>query len=268
MKKKNNLKISIITVSYNSKKTIEDTIDSVLSQTYENIEYIIVDACSSDGTQHILERKKNNIDHIIVEKDKGMYDALNKGIKISSGDIIGILHTDDIYKDTNVIKKIMESFNIKEDIDICLSDIVFFSGQVDKPKIIRKMSAKNFRPWQQRFGWMPPHPGMFIKKTLFEKIGFYKLSYKIAADYEFSLRAFADKKTKYIITNYCSVLMRQGGASTKNYKSNLLISKEMMKACGENRIYTNNLFIVSRLPIKLMLKIIDRIHTLVFSGIK
>ena len=252
---KGNPKVSIITVSYNNADTIEDTIQSILSQTYENLEYIVIDACSDDGTKNILDRYKNNIDHIIIENDEGMYDGLNKGIRASTGDIIGILHTDDVYKDNFVIQKIMDTFKTNTESDICLSDIAFFNGKSENPEVLRKMSAKSFRPWQLKFGWMPPHPGMFVKKDLFEKIGFYSLSFKIAADYEFSLRAFLNKSVKYHTVNSCSVLMREGGASTKDYKSKLLISKEMKQACDMNNIYTNDLFLFSRLPIKLILKI-------------
>ena len=258
MKKKGNSKVSIITVSYNNIDTIEDTVQSVLSQTYQNLEYIVIDACSNDGTKDILEKYKNSIDHVIIENDKGMYDGLNKGIKASTGDIIGILHSDDVYKDSFVIEKIIDTFKTNTNSDICLSDIAFFNGKPEDPKVLRKMSAKSFHPWQLKFGWMPPHPGMFVKKNLFEKIGFYSLSFKIAADYEFSLRAFLNKEVKYHKANVCSVLMREGGASTKDYKSNLLISKEMRLACDMNNIYTNDLFLFSRLPIKLIFKIIDQ----------
>ena len=157
------MKVSLITVSYNSKSTIQQTIDSVNSQTYHDIEYIVVDSCSQDGTQEILRDNKDCIDHLIIEKDEGIYDAMNKGIEASTGDLIGIINSDDYYKDITVISDIVGWISSNKEFDAILTDISFVNKE---SYYVRKVSAKNFKSWLLRFGWMPPHPGMFLKRKV------------------------------------------------------------------------------------------------------
>tara|TARA_B100000029_G_scaffold495416_1_gene560390 strand:+ start:334 stop:1131 length:798 start_codon:yes stop_codon:yes gene_type:complete len=250
-------KVSIITVSNNSVKTIAETIESVKNQTYKNIEYIVIDNCSKDGTIEVLEKYKKYIGKLIIEPDKGIYDAMNKGIRNSSGEVIGILNSDDFYKDKFVIESIMENFDRDHTLEAVLSDIYFFKESSTHHRIVRKVTAQSFKPWKLRFGWMPPHPGIFLKKETQKEVGYYKTDYQIASDFEFCLRLFFNRQTSYSISNICSVLMREGGISTKSYKNNFLISSEIIRACRENNIYTNFIFIFSRLPIKMALKIKD-----------
>lgn len=254
------MKFSLITVSYNSVSTIEETIKSVLNQSYKNIEYIVIDGSSTDGTQDVINKYKNNISKVVIEPDHGIYDAMNKGIQVATGEIIGILNSDDVYKNENIIENIFKEIDADVSADAYLTDIAFFEGTISSPKLLRVVRAKNFEPWKLRFGWMPPHPGMFIRKEVFKNIGNYDLSFTIASDYEFCIRAFCKAKMKFKSLDLRSVYMREGGVSTRNFKSNVIISKEIMKACKKNLFYTNYLFVLSRLPFKLLSKYIDKIR--------
>ena len=249
------MKVSLITVSYNSKRTILQTIDSVNSQTYHDIEYIVVDSCSQDGTQEILRDNKDCIDHLIIEKDEGIYDAMNKGIEASTGDLIGIINSDDYYKDINVISDIVGWISSNKEFYAILTDISFVNKESYD---VRKVSAKNFKSWLLRFGWMPPHPGMFLKRKVIHNIGLYDTSYSIAADFEYCVRLFLINKIDFSYFPLTSVLMREGGVSTKNIFSNFIITKEMLRALKSNNIYSNIFILLLRLPIKLFFKYLSR----------
>ena len=249
------MKVSLITVSFNSKNTITDTIKSVKSQTYKDIEYIIVDSCSDDGTQEILRNNRGNIDHLIIEKDKGIYDAMNKGIRASSGDLIGIINSDDFYKDNNVISNVVSMAKKNTTLDVILTDISFINKRNDE---IRKVSSKRFKTWLLRFGWMPPHPGMFMRRKALNKIGFYDISYKIAADFEYCIRLFYLHGINFGYLKLTSVFMREGGISTQNILSNMIITKEMLRALRFHKIYSNTIILILRLPIKFLIKYLSR----------
>src|SRR5450759_205999 len=164
-----NLTVSIITVSYNSVGTISDTINSVLSQTYQNIEYIIIDGSSVDGTIELVQSFGKRISKFVSEPDKGIYDAINKGIRLATGDIIGILHSDDFFYNKFVIEKVVKSF-VDNDIDAVIGDVQFVDPQKTS-KIVRQYSSKNFNPSKFRFGFMPAHPGFYVRRDLFENLG-------------------------------------------------------------------------------------------------
>ena len=242
---------SVITVCFNSQKTIRQTIQSVLSQKYKNYEYILIDGGSSDNTVKIISEYKSPKIKMISEKDKGLYDAMNKGIKLSKGKFICILNSDDHYVNENVLFNVQKS--LEDRTDIALSDISFFKSTGNKLVNTRKVKSSWFHPKKLKWGWMPPHPGMFIKKDIFKEYGNYSLDYQIAADFEFVVRIFNDNKLKYIHLNFISVNMSEGGLSTKGINSNLKITSEMYKACKQNNIKTNYLMLLSRLPAKLIL---------------
>lgn len=249
------IKISIITVSYNSAATIRDTFESVLSQTYENIEYIVVDGNSSDDTVDIIkeyEPRFNGRIHWISEKDEGLYDAMNKGIRMATGDIVGTLNSDDIYPAKNIIATICDTFKSNPEIQSIYGDVRFVSYD-DIQKVVRYIRAKNFKPFRFRFGFMPPHPSFFVYRKAYQEFGVFYTDYHIAADYELLCRFLYKYKleSKYVPMEI--VRMRMGGRSTSSIKSNYILNKEIVRACRENGIYTN-MFILS---FKYLIKIFE-----------
>jgi len=240
------MKVSIITVTYNSDKYLEKCINSVLSQDFPNIEYIIIDGNSTDNTKKIISKYHDNIDIFISESDFGIYDAINKGIRISNGEIIGLLHSDDFFHDNNVISRIVNSFD--KDTDAVFADS-FFIDIKNKKK--RYYSSKNFKNWKFRFGLMPSHPTFYIKRQILKGVDLYNISLKIAADFEFLLRLFTKYNIKYKYIKDIWVIMLEGGASTKSIKSKLTITKEIYIAAKINNYYTNLLFLNMRYFYKL-----------------
>lgn len=233
------MKISIITVSYNSSATIRDTIESVLIQSYSNIEYIIVDGLSKDNTVNIIkeyEPKFNGRLHWISEKDKGLYDAMNKGISMATGEVVGIINSDDFYHHTDVISKIANTFKYKT-VEATFADVRFVNPH-NLDKTVRYYSSKNFSPARFRFGFMPAHPTFFTYKRFFDEFGYYKTNYKIAADYELLIRFLYTNNLNYKYIPLDVMKMRTGGTSTASIKSNLLLNKEIVRACRENGIKT------------------------------
>jgi len=239
-----NLTVSIITVSYNSVETISDTINSVLSQTYQNIEYIIIDGSSADGTIELVQSFGKRISKFLTQQDNGIYDAINKGIKIATGDIIGILNSDDFFYDDFVIEKIVKSFQENE-IDAVIGDVQFVDPKKSS-KIVRYYSSLHFSPRKFRYGFMPAHPSFYVKRELFENLGFYKTDYKIAADYELLIRFLHVNRIKYKYLEMPFVSMRTGGVSNKSIRSNFTLNKEIARACRENGIHTNYIYIYSK----------------------
>ena len=242
------MRVSIITVSFNSEFTIEDTISSVLAQTYPEIEYIIIDGGSTDGTRDVINSFGTKITKFISESDNGMYDALNKGIRLASGDIVGILNSDDFFYNNTVIERVVESFRENE-IDAVFGDVQFVD-RVTTSKVVRYYSSKHFETARFRFGFMPAHPTFYVKRDLFEKFGFYKTDYKIAADFELLMRFLYINHVRYKYLEMPFVSMRTGGISNKSLKSNIILNKEIARACKENGIYTNYAFIYSKYLLK------------------
>ena len=245
------MKVSIITVSLNSEKTIEKTINSVISQDHKNIEYIIIDGGSKDNTLEIVNKYKSSITKIISEKDKGIYDGINKGIQIATGDIISLIHSNDIFVDTNVISKIDNIFKNNTDFDIILANLAF-KKNLDEEKITRYYSAKNFKPWMLRIGFSPPHSSAFFKSEVFKQVGLYQTNFKIAGDFEYFVRCFLKHKLKFNYFDECLVYMSTGGTSGKNMLSYLISSKEINLSLKSNKIYSNIFFTLLRFPIKLI----------------
>ncbi len=237
------MKVSVVTITYNSSKTVRDTINSVLAQTYKDIEFIIVDGLSNDGTIDIIksyEPKFYGRIKWISEKDNGIYDAMNKGIKKATGDIVGILNSDDFFTSNDVIEKMISSFD--NNIDAVYGDIHFIHS--DNPqKCVRYYSSKMFRPFWLRFGFMPAHPSFYARRSVFDKVGLYSTDYKIASDYDMMVRMFIKHNIVAKYLNYDFVTMRLGGLSTKSIKSRLILINEDVKACRENNVYTNKIFI-------------------------
>jgi glycosyltransferase involved in cell wall biosynthesis len=231
------MKISIITVTYNSAATISDCISSVNAQSYPDIEHLVIDGASTDHTVEIIRNTHNRVSHLVSEPDKGIYDAMNKGIALASGDIIGILNSDDFFTSDQVIEQIASGFQDRT-LQGVYGDVCFVRPQ-NLNKVVRYYSARWFKPFLLRFGFMPPHPSVYIRRSCFQEYGLYKTDYKIAADYELLIRYLNVNRLKTRYLNYCAVTMRTGGDSTKNLKSNWILNKEIVRGCRENGIYTN-----------------------------
>ena len=234
------MQISIITATFNSAKTIRDTIESVLRQTYLEYEYIIKDGDSKDETLDICreyEPKFNGRMKIISAPDKGIYDAMNKGIEAATGEVVGLLNSDDFYTSNDVLRSIAEAFK-ENNIDAVYGDIHFVKDS-DLTKCTRYYSSALFKREWMRFGFMPAHPSFYCKKACYEKFGYFDTSFKVAADFENLLRLIYNGKikTKYIKKDY--VTMRTGGASTAGFASRKTIMKEHLRGLKKNGIYSN-----------------------------
>jgi len=243
------LKISIITVCYNSAEFIRTAIESVLSQSYADIEYIVIDGGSSDGTVSIINEYENSIAHFISEDDQGIYDAMNKGIELASGEVIGILNSDDFYTSPEILSEIVTTFEKYQDVDMVLGNVDFVSAK-DLTKPLRYYSSFKFSPWKMRFGFMPAHPAAFIKKTTYDQAGQYKLGYKIGADFDMFVRMLWVYKLPFSKINKSFVRMRIGGVSNSSFKSYWVITSEILRSLKENKIYSNIFLVSMRLPIK------------------
>lgn len=206
------MKISIITIVYNRKNCIADCIQSVLEQTYPNIEHLIIDGGSTDGTQEEIEKYRDKLAFYISEKDEGVFDAYNKGIQNATGDIVGILNSDDLFYAPDTIQKIADAF-ISSRADLVYANGLFVD-QEDVSKVKRLYPSKPFRKRYLNFGWIPLHTTIFVRKEVILKNGLYKCGYKIASDYEISLRWFKNDNIKKFFLNEWVVKMRLGGLST------------------------------------------------------
>ena len=229
---KKDILISIITVCYNSAKTIEKTFQSIQKQTYKNIEYIVIDGNSTDNTLDIISKYNNIITKNISERDNGLYDAMNKGIALAKGDLVGVLNSDDIFHDDRVLENIIKLHKNNYS-DAYIGDVVQFN---ETGKIIRKYSGKNWNPEKLKIGFMPPHPSIFIRRELFEKYGCYQLDFVSCADYELIIRFFLKNNVSWKYSNITTTAMLIGGISTSGIVSYKLISREICKALRKNDI--------------------------------
>lgn len=253
------MKISIITVTYNSEKTLQETINSVLNQTYKNIEYIIVDGKSKDKTIEIIKKYENLFQgklKWVSEKDNGIYDAMNKGISLATGDIIGILNSDDIFYDNNVVSDIANYFT--PDIDAIYGNLVFVNSQ-DTRKVERIWKGSEYKSFTK--GWHPAHPTFYVKNDIYKKYGVFNIQFEISADFELMLRLIEKYKIKTKYYDRYMIRMRLGGASTKNIKNILLGNKNVIKAFKENNI---KIFA----PIYLIRRITPKIFNIILNKLK
>ena len=236
--------ISIITATFNSAKTLKDTIQSVLRQTNKDFEYLIIDGGSTDETIDIVKSYESEFSgrlKWVSEKDQGIYDAMNKGIKMASGDVVGILNSDDYFTSDDILQTVADAFKCQE-IDAIYGDIHFIRDG-NPQKCIRYYSSRMFRPFWLRFGFMPAHPSFYCKREVYERAGGYRLDYAIGSDSDMMVRLFKQYKIVSCYINKDFVTMRTGGASTRNVQRRLTLIKENVRACRDNGIYTNELFI-------------------------
>jgi glycosyltransferase involved in cell wall biosynthesis len=228
------MKVSIITAAFNNYDTIEDTIKSVISQKYENIEYLVIDGGSSDESLEIIKKYRNKIANWISEPDEGIYDALNKGLKMSTGDIVGFLHADDVYAHEMVIDWVVSRV-MNYDTESCYGDLLYVYKE-NMNKTIRYWKSRPYSEGLLKKGWMPPHPTFFVKKSIYEKYGYFNTDFKIAADYELMLRLLEKNK---ISTHYIPevlVKMRMGGKSNRSLKNICIKSSEDYRAWKVNNL--------------------------------
>ena len=238
------MKLSIITVALNSSEYIEDCIKSVVNQDYKNIEYIVIDGGSKDGTVDIIKKYEDKITLWISEPDDGIYDAINKGINMASGDVIGLLHSDDVYIDQHVISDIVGEFS-KHKSDSVYADLVYVKRN-NPQKIVRYYDSSVFQISRLAYGWMPAHPTCFIKKNIYSEYGLYKTDYIIAADYELLTRFYWKHGVSFSYLPKVIIKMRSGGLSTRNIQSNIILNREIVRACRENGIATNIINVYSK----------------------
>lgn len=238
------LKISIITATYNSGKTIRDTLSSVLNQSYKNYELIIKDGGSNDNTVEICREYENIFEgrlKVISEPDKGIYDAMNRGIDNASGDIVGILNSDDFYTSDDILDRIAKEFSADKDLDAIYGDIHFVSPD-NLTKCTRYYSSSYFRPSLLRFGFMPAHPSFYVRKEVYDKYGLYDLQFRTSSDFEWIVRLFAKYhiRAKYIKKDF--VTMRTGGESTAGMEAKRKVNNDIVASLKKHGIFTCGAF--------------------------
>lgn len=245
------MKITVITVSYNAAATISDTLASVRAQEHNDIEHVLIDGLSSDGTQDIIARDALPGAVVVSERDAGLFDAMNKGVQRATGDVIAILNADDAYADPQVLSNVAALFEADAALEAVLGDVVYFNG--DNPhRITRRYRSTRFAPSKLAWGWMPAHPGTFLARSVYDRVGLYRTDFRLAADYEYAVRAFTKIGIRYRHLPEVVVRMRAGGLSTSGFASKMLINRECVRACRDNGVYTNPLMIMSKYPIKLL----------------
>jgi glycosyltransferase involved in cell wall biosynthesis len=243
----NKMKISIITPTYNSAQTLSDTIESIIDQNYSDLEYIIIDGKSKDNTVEIVNNYKDRLNiTLISEPDDGIYDAMNKGIKMATGEIIGIINADDFYHNNKVLKQIKDAFSNDNKIDAVYGDLVYIDKN-DKTKIVRNWKAGSYSENKLNSGWIIPHPTFFVRKSVYKRIDkIFDTEFTISADYELILRLLKIEKinVKYIPQNL--VFMRTGGTSSKNIQNKKVGWQELKDSWTKNNLKLPRFFIVRR----------------------
>ena len=242
------MKISVITVCYNSASTIGQTLKSVRDQSYKNIEHIIVDGASVDETLEVIKSEGSSIVKFLSERDVGIYDAMNKGIRLAIGEVVVFLNADDFYKDFNVLARVAAVMQAEE-LDAVYGDVEFFRpGQQDF--VVRRYNSGRFTANRLGWGWMPAHPALFVRRVLFERYGMFCTDYRIAGDFEFIARVFKHTELRHRHLPETLVCMQMGGISTSGWRASLMLNCEMMRACRANDIPTNWFKMLMRYPLK------------------
>ena len=226
--------VSIITVCYNSENTIYDTLNCIKNQSFNNIEHIIIDGGSQDSTIKIIANFPH-VSKIVCERDSGIYDAMNKGLKFSTGDIIGILNSDDLLIETTLIEEIVKIFENNEDIDIVYGNLLYIDSN-NMNKIIRKWKSTNYFEKFFDFGNVPPHPTVYLRRSVYDKVGNFDINFKLASDYDLMLRIFKKEKFKSKFIDKYIVKMRIGGVTNKNWKNRIIQNIEIYNSWTKNKI--------------------------------
>lgn len=242
------MKLSVITVCYNSAKTIGHTLRSVREQTYGDIEHIVIDGGSGDATLEIVNTEGPHVAKLVSEIDNGIYDAMNKGIQFATGDVVAFLNADDYYKHSDVLERVAQVIKA-EQLDALYGDVEFFrSGQQEF--VTRRYNSGRFSAARLGWGWMPAHPALFVRRSVIERFGPFRTDYRIAGDFEFIARVFRHTELRHRHLPESLVRMRLGGISTSGWRATLLLNQEMIRACRANAIPTNWLKMLLRYPLK------------------
>ena len=241
--------ISIITVSFNSRETITDTIESVAAQTHPRIEHIVVDGASTDGTLEVLQRFRGTLSKVVSEPDEGIYAAMNKGLAMATGDVVGTLNSDDVYVDENVLGIVAEVFQ-NDAVDVCYGDI-FYVEKGDLNRIVRHWKSEPYRPGLFEQGWMPPHPAFFIRRRVLGRVGPFEASYRFAADFDFMLRALHVQQLRSTYLARELVKMRVGGETNSSVMNVLKGNIEAYRSCRKYGLGVSPLFIAKKILRKL-----------------
>ena len=232
------MKISIITVTFNSFLFINDCLTSVKEQKYDDFEHIIIDGASTDGTLSLLESKREQFGALISKPDKGIYDAMNKGIKIASGDIIGFLNSDDFYANNDILSKVADIFKNNPSLDACYADLIY-TDQNDISKDIRYWKSGKFTPGLFSKGWCPPHPTFFVRSSVYEQFGNFNLNYRIASDVELMMRFIEVHKINVRYIPELWIKMRMGGTTNNSFKNIFIQNKEVLYALNSHNLSNN-----------------------------
>lgn len=244
------MKISVITATWNSGRTIGDTLRSVFNQSFTNVEHIIKDGGSKDDTLEIcknFEQKyykdecKGRTINILSDKDKGIYDAMNQGVKAATGDVIGILNSDDFYTSDDVLARVAEEFEKNPELEAVYGDIHFVKDENLK-KCTRYFSSRYFRPWALRFGFMPAHPSFYVRREVYDKYGLYDLDFRTSSDFEMMVRLFVKEKIRSKYINKDFVTMRAGGESTAGLEAKRKVNRDIAGSLKKHGVYSNQLF--------------------------
>jgi glycosyltransferase involved in cell wall biosynthesis len=249
------VKVSIITVVYNGHETIRDCIESVLGQTYEDLEYLVIDGASTDGTVQLVERYGDRIARFLSEPDKGLYDAMNKGIALATGDVIGFLNADDLYRHPNVVKHIVQRFKLTGAEGV-YSDMIYVD-RTDLTKIKRYWRAGTYKHGDFRWGWMPGHLSFFARKSVYEQYGTFRLDLKSAADYELLLRFIHKHRISLAYLPETTIVMREGGVSNANLGNRVRANQEDRKAWELNGLKPY-FFTLTLKPLRKIVQLIER----------
>lgn len=242
--------LSIITVCFNSVSTIRDAIESVLSQDYPGIEYIVIDGGSTDGTGQVVRSYGSRIGTFVSERDGGIYDAMNKGLALARGDVVGMLNSDDVYSNSHSVSALMAAM-VEARADSVFADLVYVDP-TDMSRVVRYYDSGRWNPSRFRFGLMPAHPTFFVKRELYARVGSFSLDYRIAADYEMLVRILYRARASYVHVPRPVVRMRTGGVSTRGLRQSWLLNREIVRACRANGLWTALPLVLLKLPLKLL----------------
>ncbi len=245
------MRITVITVAYNSATTILESLRSVAEQLHPDIEHIVIDGGSTDGTCERIRAHGGRVAVFVSEPDAGIYDAMNKGLARATGDIVGFLNSDDCYASNDVLSCVARALAQDDTLDAVMGDVVFFDPARPQ-RAVRRYRSGRFRPGLLAWGWMPAHPALFVRRRVFEQAGHFRTDYRIAGDYEWVARAFGLGKLRFRHIDQVLVRMRTGGVSTGGWRNSLLLNQEVLRACRDNGIATNWLKILSKYPAKIL----------------